>query len=915
VAHGGEPTARARAVLRAWATQNLLHAHLVIEARDWAAGATTVATLVTGEASSEVELDEAVAAGDYAVIRLVALTVVGHAPVDPDELTRAGDRAERLLQSYLALEHQTLVRINLLVPSTDGAFVPRDMLRQLWDVNVVVSPEDRARDDHAAARVNEERRLPEHAALAVATAGALWAGMAEGPFDTRRQGSGSDSPSVVVSRSFARVVLGSGLVPHVLARVFALRSSSPGLVAQAAHGVPAMDQERVVRASTEALLNEAGRGQFNFVAYVPGSPPAPLTLSLREALKRFFRYMFRRAIDAPREFNDKVRTRVRGRLGDFVQRATFGPESIVATTFGGLPRAGDGSRSAPVDAVAAAQATAVHILASMQAASVPSATPALWRELRQVSFGLLDGGELPPYVTEPLAGDRREIVTDVTLIAARPSAAPFRPDLPEAFRDHKLVQAGVRECDPAQAAMLHDWLTDERASLEGQEGREEDAAALDTALQQLAEWLLRRESTLVWAVPARCLAGLAAAGRSLNANLELVAHGPAPIDTAAQDRADRRLRRWWTFFGVAGLLLVVWGGGSRLLGSPRSPGAVHFGYHRAWWLITGGLLGSLLGWCVVFAVHQRRLLRLAARFARELYLYECAVLAAEHDAQQVVRLASVYTQARDWAEILAWMVHRPEGAVRAEDASEPTKIPEGSFAAGFAEGRSTAESETRAGAMMANSVFVPGWLTALYARYQKAILGRYQHARGLDHDAFPADPDSDVADPSRQPILTGLQDGTESEAWLAELRRGVEERLARTSPDELFPEVRAPGADPADGPTSAAAFLSQLLPDEPRTDLLIDAWSAAGKQGRANRVAESNVWAPVSLALPATVRARQTRPVRSQADAYCIQAVRMDVANPAPYEWFSVFGQEAPGEQPVATVQMDAPPPDMIEIY
>jgi len=888
VADGGPPTLRMYEVLDGWAAQNLLHDFLLVETKSWAAGKTTTASRISGGEPIDVNLLASIARGSYDVVRLLAVTVVGHDPVEPEELTLAGDRVAMLLQTYLAEGKQRLVRINLVVPSSEPSSLSKSLLRASWDVNVVASPEDRASDDQAAAMVTDHQGLYEHAALAAATAGALWAGMAEGPFDTRRQESGSGSPAAVVARSFARVVLGGGLIPRVLSRVFELRATSPLMVARAAGGRVAPHPADVVHRCTEVLLAEAGGGELNFTKSEPKVKAQTQATSLWRAVAAMFRFVYRRMMSHPREQAEKLQVRLTEGLERFVQRATYGADSTVSTTYRGLPRDGDGKRTVPPDAVGAARATAQHILAEMAATSAPHASPRLWRELRQVSFGLLDGGDLPSYA-EFKAGDR-EIVTDPSYIAPVPAETTFRPEVPDFLRSHAAVRGGVRECDPAQATMLGDWLEEQRIALGADEGAAEKAALVDTAIEQLAEWRTRRENTLVWAVPARCLASLNAATASLTENLRLVASGPGTENTAAEDRAYRRMCRWWTFFAVLGALTVGWAVGSRVLGSPESAEPFRFGHHNVWALSAAGTAVAFLGWWVTFFLYQRRLFQLAGRFNKALAAYENAVYAAEHDAREVVRLASVYDQARDWGEIVAWMVHRPEGPSVPSERPDGTKVPQGCFAAGFAEGRSTPDSETTAGAKVANVVFARGWLTNLYEQYKVAILDRYQRGRGLDPKLTTADPDSDIADPSRLPVLKGLQDGTEAAEWQQDVRRHVEDQLAVTNPDDLFPEVRL-SAGSGDRTITAAEFLADLLPGDPVSDLIHTGWSVLGLQNRGNRVAESNVWTPpASIRSAEQVRARSTTPVRSRTDAYCIQAVRVDLADPAPYEWLAGFG-------------------------
>jgi hypothetical protein len=104
----------------------------------------------------------------------------------------------------------------------------------------------------------------------------------------------------------------------------------------------------------------------------------------------------------------------------------------------------------------------------------------------------------------------------------------------------------------------------------------------------------------------------------------------------------------------------------------------------AWWDRSGAdtgqwtaavaltLLVWLLGSLWVFVRFQRHVFQLLYRYNRTLWAYRNALQAAVHHGHEVVRLASLYEQLRDWAEIIAWMIHRPEDpAGRGGERSEP----------------------------------------------------------------------------------------------------------------------------------------------------------------------------------------------------------------------------------------------------
>jgi hypothetical protein len=211
----------------------------------------------------------------------------------------------------------------------------------------------------------------------------------------------------------------------------------------------------------------------------------------------------------------------------------------------------------------------------------------------------------------------------------------------------------------------------------------------------------------------------------------------------------------------------------------------------------------------------------------------------------------------------------------------------------LATGRATAGSLTRVSAMAARSLFAQGWLSALYARYAEDVMAELRLARGLDEHAPGFDPDADVADPKRAPLLTAIRDGRPAQGWRRQARAEVTQQLAATDPRELFPLVTAVGRDTDALP--ADTFLGDLVPgtsDHWRQSLTTSPWSPEALVNRIQLIQEAVVWLPAGL--PATPTAPEV--VRhpsggagSRSDSYTIQALRLDLTAPCWFDQLAIF--------------------------
>jgi hypothetical protein len=576
----------------------------------------------------------------------------------------------------------------------------------------------------------------------------------------------------------------------------------------------------------------------------------------------------------------------------FVQQATFGQGSMVAARFGSRPGDDEPQGEPADDAARSARRHAEEVLARLESPASPPASPRLWHELRGVCFGLVDGGELPGCVEPPLDGSTRQILVDGNPVVGWPEERPFRlaDILPPAEAGRPGGQVPLRECDPYQAEEARRWLAGLIAEArQAGEEKASSAEALEQAAAQFEDWVARRSGTLVWRVAEHLGRQLDLAHRSLQAAVGVLRAGATSLDEAARQKAHKRLTRWWLWLllgTLAGLGATAWWDRN---GADTEQVATATAFLLLFWLG-----GSLLA----FMRFQHRVFQLLYRYNEAIWAYRKALDEAEHHGQEVVRLASLYEQLRDWAEIAAWMIHRPEGPpARAGKRSDPFGDTVHPLALRLAVGQATAASLTRVSATAARSLFARGWLGALYTRYAQQVMTELKLERGLDENAPGFDPDAEIADPKREPLLRAIREGRPAEGWRTEARADVTSQLAATDPRELFPRVVVAGEPPDELP--ANDFLADLLPstdDQWRQSLVPSLWSPTARINRTHEITEAAVWVPAGLAVPPApaLVPQPTGRDSSASDSYTIQAVRVDVTADCPFDQLSIFDTAAP---------------------
>jgi hypothetical protein len=794
----------------------------------------------------------------FAVIRLVAL----HLPDDTSsgpQLLEVAEDVEATLTRRLGAG-QVVAKLNVVVPASGvAADLPPDLLSTYWDTNLLVVDDDRRGPSQYVGDDVTAERLPAHAALAVATTAGLWPGQAEAPFDGRREG-GEQEARLRVVRTFARVIRSHGLSDVVTEQLLGRDQDRPWL-ADAVGGVAAPEPGRVVARAAADFL--AGPG----AALCRTPAPGPRTVRLQEvgpwtAVKWMFAFMADLAREAPRAWATAVLDDAQRHVERFVQHHTFGDGPTTVAVRVGSRRAVD------PDAAGAGQDVAELLLAWIDDRPAAPALGEVWRSLRALTFGLVDSGPMPAGCPEQVRGQRRLVVTDVGALAPDPGSAPFPPGPGEADASTDTAVEVVGPGEPLRATSL--------PPARGGDGH-----------VRLSDWLEPHRLTLLGRIGTRLTDDTARAAEALEAAIDTVRAGAGSPD--GDPRARRRLNLLWLLIGV--LVLTGVGIGVALgVTEVLTPG-------RATAIVALSILGGAAAAVALFSRYLRRQFQIAHEYAVQLEAYRTALVAAEHEARELLRLEAACAEFDDWATVLATVLHRPGGSVAPPP---PDSVTLAALPAPLALGLAEATADTRRAQRLAARVgrdhFRRGWLTALYTGVVADAMRGLKYDDGVDDSEPDPDPDSDAR--ARARLRTGVADGTSAERFGRDIRRVVDDHLETLPPAELFSEVIRTDDTLVDDP---GAFLAEICspPSGPDTE----SFSQRLWVRRAHRLTvhdEPTVWLSSQLH---DSDARPLRPAPGHDRAVlAFRAIRFDATEPAHWADLALFRPPAEEAHPPPVV-------------
>lgn len=918
-------------VLEGWVASGLIRPSIWAQ-RDsltGEAGTELLGHLLEGSDRRTISILDELAHRDLRTVRVVAVHLCANQ--EPDQtLVEHTKCAVQTLRPFLAA-NQRLEQLNIIVPATGSAGLDPGLVDDAGVKHLVVSPEDRANDRQVSRAISwPDQGYAEHAALALATiAGLWWSTGGVGPFDNEEFTASAERSQLVVTRSFARILKAESLSEDVTRELFRRRRAEAWTVA-AVEGVDAPNPDQLM----EELAGRISELDNGAIAYKPATPlprPEAQRVSVWQAFRMLLGFLVGKLAQAPGQIADRVSESMRRALEDFAQHATFGEDSSVEVGFGGRTRIGAEDRFPSM--LAADYATL--LLRDLRRNTTQPATAELWRGLRQVAFGLIDAGPFPAAIDAPTDGSRRIVVNDGTRVVADPrqtfvidrSVLPAGVDSPawacmpipgwdvgrlQALRRllanavTRSEQQGGASSDEVEAFPASDSAPPPppppppRASTGKPKPSDGSPASLEALVHELDEFAEQHHGSLLWQVSERLGRSLASASDAFRDALRKIREG-AP----AEDVDRMHLAARWLGRRVASVTLAVL----------VALGVAWYGDGAGWWtwevprdvLIAAAIL--VIGWLLSFLGYQRRIFRIRHEYDRRHHAYLAAIDCVEHEAQETVRLASLYDQFLDWAGIIAFMVHRPEGELkkaspRAVDRGIPTP-----FAMRVVEGIPSQDTLRRSSAVVGRVVFGRSWLSTLYGKYARASMEQLKRQLGLDVDARDPDPDRDItgSPAPRFYLRHEVESGAQAHLWYDEVRAQVHEELLRLPPHEVFGSLVSLDREGPSPPASATEFLSDGIPsmeNHDRTALLDIIWTddAIVESRDPARVSRSFVWAPDHLLEPTErrkkrVEHRPVEPIRLVSGTFMISVIRCDASEGSPATDLRIFGTAEPPPQ------------------
>lgn len=690
VVSDGATSQAARALVESWTQSGILDSSLWVSPSGIGATASgppsITATHVHSGGTQTVSLFDHVGRFRLDVVRVVAAHLILHDGATDKSLdvaaTTVADTLAAALPRRTGGNHDSGTRLHrsmIVIPVSGASGATIEVTKPDWEVNAVISPEDRPDLDRASVFVRHPGNFEGHAANALAAVGGILRGIPAGVLDDLSSDSTTADGDVVVARISIRAVVGEDMLDDVATRVLDANALAPVGPASVLHWARPASHPGVIASEAAAFV-------LSGPEWAPTEPPS------RSSSFKNHQSVFR-AIRTAALFNVRTAGAV---ISWFVSRGRAGAErgateAIVGATAGTLVNLGP----KPVDDLTYASErllkrersrTSEDLTLQSTRLGAPAATT--WSGLRSLSFALADGGDLGDF-PEPRQANKRELLP-AQFIAVHPDAVWPEPVLrasdPSSMREHR----GMLEVDVADARVA--FSVAETALKNAQKARADnppvnttdgdpywpDDATLEALSKDVAEaesdlknaeaahddfavWFDAQASSMLWQVGddvGRRIEGLQKAQDEIEAKDEKQV---PPADLLR--KAQRTLELWWgwTVFpwltiGLAYVYLYV--GELPPSIEPWRPDTESF--------IVGEVVLACLAMTILIAANHS--------FYKAVRAYEWNVENLVHRirndrsfflyaGREKARLEFLYETLRDWSEIVGEALHRPWDSV------------------------------------------------------------------------------------------------------------------------------------------------------------------------------------------------------------------------------------------------------------
>ena len=658
------------------------------------------------------------------VVRVVLgqLAVGDDAPIDAVLQETAGsivDAIDRALpKSPREDGHSTqLWRINVVAPvSGVGSVHPRTLM-QGWNVNAIVSAEDRPDADHANVFVRDPGNAVEHAAAALAAAGGVFSGVEPGMFEALAESqSTSNGREILVARVAARAVVGDDAETRLAVQTLEEVKTEPkGAAAFVEWGRPAVNPDRVV---TDLHSYLVGSDPWRSVEPMRGPRLAQEPKGFKVALRDAFRFDVKMLAVVP----GWVARRGKAKLEDMATDAIVGQGADTLVRFN--PTTPEGMRNSAAAILRQVDDMAQREEVERAAESVATPDTSAWAHLRSVAFAAVDGGELPAEVEVPRYAGVREVLPVERVVpdpldsytgrgrTVKPSDAAgirllsteIHEDLQRRSADLSRFQRALNEAETA-IVDADEALGAATGDLEVAEAADEDLAEAKAAKSRAKRALHKaelardgaRSSTeraqaafdavsaeydafLVWveriqgSVVFRLIDDVAKRSDGFRERHEILRAALKVMTPESDDlvRAQRTLWRWWGVTVGLWLVLLLGVGVTYLFVDrqgvdPRSletvPEAMVWVYENWYRMLLGitVLTFAVLLWAnhLYYRANRRYLWAVQSAAEGRLRASEDLVFTG----REAARLRHLNPALADWASIIGWVIHHPYSAV------------------------------------------------------------------------------------------------------------------------------------------------------------------------------------------------------------------------------------------------------------
>ena len=647
IANDDEDGRSALAMARAWHASGLLSdfAWVTPSSVHLASQGPALVEAVVVSSGQTTELLGLLGSRPHSLLRVIVLHMLTHEHSSVELLADACDHVADLVRRAMPVTLTTsgdgdgmrLLRTNLMVPESELAPQHLDILQAGWEVNALVSPEDRPDLNRVNVFVRRSSNLYGHALAAVASAGGLWRGAARGSFDDLALDSTMGGKELLVVRSMARIVVGDDRATRLAAAVIHAVETEDAGATSIEWGVPSDDPEALVTGALESILQTS-----EWLRRPLESMPLIIRqVSLGTLIRDWASFQLSLPVAAIGFVSGKARTAVERS----VTAATVGKEAGVVGRVVPL---------SPSEAATVAQARLESLgndLAparlKLEAAQWGQSTPAAWRVLREFSIGLVDGSDLPAPFTRPHRAGLDEVLPP-RFVVPHPDDVLVHAGETVSGVDVLKTAEVLRDLPPSDAAEKTSFSND--ASSSGfTSPADETGEAGDHS--SILDWVEQRKGSLLWRLATAAYETLRSEDNSAKSSLA-AATDFSPPSTEKLQWAQRLLILSW-FVGLVGVLLApVW-----IIIKTRFTDATL--PEVTWQNLSTLTVIVLLVW-----------LGGGSFYFRTTRAYEWAVLQRLHRlrtasdeyvraAQETKRWKVMYRGVVDWARILAPLLHRP----------------------------------------------------------------------------------------------------------------------------------------------------------------------------------------------------------------------------------------------------------------